>query len=93
MLISASVRHRTYSSATTSAQSSMATKEGAFLALRLRYNSAYTAHQSCLQALAEISTAPPDLLAQEAKALAELAEARRNLLAAMTDVAKDGLDA
>jgi len=65
----------------------MATKEGAFLALRLRYNSAYAAHQSCLRALSEFRTRPPDLVANEAKALDGLAEARRNLLTAMTEAA------
>ena len=53
--------------------------------LRLRYNAVYTAHQSCVRAVTEgrISGQPPAaaLLAKEAKALDELAEARRNLLA------------
>ena len=67
-------------------------QEAAFLALRLRYNSAYTAHQSCLRALAEVSP-PGDLVANEAKALNALTEARRNLLAAMTEVANGDVGA
>ena len=53
--------------------------------LRLRYNAVYTAHQSCMRAVTEgriSGNAPaPELLANEVKALDELAEARRNLLA------------
>ena len=71
----------------------MTIKEAAFLALRLRYNSAYAAHQSCLRALAEVSPSPPDLVANEAKALNGLAEARRNLLTAMTEVANGDVGA
>jgi hypothetical protein len=83
----------------------MTIKEAAFLALRLRYNSAYAAHQSCLRAiahgsaatgktrLAEVSPSSADLLANEAKALNGLTEARRNLLAAMTEVASGDVGA
>ena len=56
-------------------------------ALRLRYNAAYSAYQSCLMALNEaaMSGQPPSkqLLENEAKALRELTEARGDLLAAM----------
>ena len=55
--------------------------------LRLRYNAAYSAYQSCLIALNEaaMSGQPPSkvLLENEANALRELTEARGNLLAAM----------
>ena len=72
----------------------MTMKEATFLALRLRYNSAYTAHQSCLRALAEVSLSPRgDLVANEAAALNGLTEARRNLLAAMTEVANGDVGA
>jgi len=57
--------------------------------LRLRYNAAYTAYQSCVLALNEaaMSGKPPSntLLENEAKALRELTEARAKLLAAMAD--------
>jgi hypothetical protein len=56
-------------------------------ALRLRYNAAYSAYQSCLIALNEaaMSGQPPSqhLLQNEAKALRELTGARDDLLAAM----------
>ena len=72
----------------------MTIKEAAFLALRLRYNSAYTAHQSCLRALAEVSMVPhQELVANEASALNGLTVARRNLLAALTEVANGELGA
>jgi hypothetical protein len=50
------------------------------LELRLRYQSAYTAYQSCVDALTELSIRgerpDPELLRQEARALRELNEAR-----------------
>jgi hypothetical protein len=55
--------------------------------LRLRYNAAYSAYQSCLIALNEAAMsgqAPSKaLLDNEAKALRDLTEARGNLIAAM----------
>jgi hypothetical protein len=55
--------------------------------LRMRYNAAYSAYQSCLIALNEaaMSGQPPskDLLEKEADALAELNEARAKLIAAI----------
>ena len=57
--------------------------------LRTRYNAAYSAYRSCVEALSGASTTgrPPsqDLLDAEAKALRELTEARGNLLAAMRE--------
>jgi hypothetical protein len=54
--------------------------EEQLLELRLRYQSAYTAYQSCVDALTEVSIrgAKPDaeLFVKEAKALRELNEAR-----------------
>lgn len=61
--------------------------EPALRALRLRYNSAYTAYQSCVRALSEAATSgvrPSDeLLSQEAAALKQLTYTRAKLLAAM----------
>ena len=58
--------------------------------LRLRYNGAYSAYQSCLIALNEaaMSGQPPSkaLLENEATALRELTEARGNLIAAMAQI-------
>jgi hypothetical protein len=55
--------------------------------LRMKYNAAYTAYRSCVDALSKISMTgqPPsqDLLDNEARALRELTDARGNLLAAM----------
>ncbi len=63
--------------------------------LRLRYNTAYTAYQSCVLALNETAMsgkAPSKtLLENEAKALRELTEARGNLLAAMADANEPSL--
>jgi hypothetical protein len=57
--------------------------------LRMRYNAAYTAYQSCVLALNEaaMSGKPPSktLLENEAKSLGELTEARAKLLAAMAE--------
>ena len=59
--------------------------------LRLRYNAAYSAYQSCLIALNEVAMsgqAPSKaLLENEAKALRELTDARGNLIAAMAQAA------
>jgi hypothetical protein len=64
-----------------------ASKEADLRELRLRYNAAYTAYQSCVMALNEaaISGREPaaTLLQNEAKALRELGEARGQFLAAM----------
>jgi hypothetical protein len=55
--------------------------------LRLRYNAAYSAYQNCVIALNEAAmsgqAAAPELLKQEAQALADMTEARGQLLAAM----------
>ena len=60
--------------------------------LRLRYNAAYSAYQSCVIALNTASmtgqAASPELLTNEAAALRELTEARAALLAAMSAAAK-----
>lgn len=62
-------------------------KEADLRQIRLRYNAAYAAYQSCLIALNEaaMSGQKPSkvLLESEAKALRELTEARGHLLAAM----------
>jgi hypothetical protein len=64
-----------------------APSEADLRALRMRYNAAYAAYQSCLIALNEaaaIGQAPSkELLESEANALRELTEARGTLLAAM----------
>ena len=56
-------------------------------ALRLKYNVAYTAHRSCVQALTEASMAGQPssaaLLEKAAHALRELTEAGNKLLSAM----------
>ena len=61
--------------------------EADLLQLRLRYNAAYSAYQSCVIALNTAAltgqTASPELLKNEAEALRELTEARGYLLAAM----------
>ena len=61
--------------------------EAALRELRLRYNSAYTAYQSCVRALTEAAASgikpSADLLEKEANALRQLTEARAELLAAM----------
>jgi hypothetical protein len=58
--------------------------------LRLRYNAAYSAYQSCLIALNEVAmsgqAASKALLENEANALRELTEARGNLIAAMAQL-------
>ena len=58
--------------------------------LRLKYNAAYTAYQSCVLALNEAAMAgtkpSPELLENEAKALRELTEARRALLVGMAEL-------
>ena len=54
--------------------------------LRLKYNAALAAHQSCAQALVEASlsgTATADLVEKEARARAELERARGAFHAAM----------
>lgn len=55
--------------------------------LRLRYNAAYAAYQSCVMALNEAVMAgvkpSPELLGNEANSLRELTEARSNLLRAL----------
>ena len=67
-------------------------KEAALRGLRLKYNAAYSAYQSCVRALSEVSMAgeapSAELLENEAKALRELTGARANLLAAMNTEAK-----
>jgi hypothetical protein len=59
--------------------------------LRLRYNAAYSAYQSCVIALNTAAMtgqpASPELLANESAALRELTETRATLLAAMAAVA------
>lgn len=67
-----------------------ATSEANLRELRMRYNAAYSAYQSCLIAINEAATSglPPSkaLLANEANALRELNDARGNLLAAMGQI-------
>lgn len=64
-----------------------ASQEANLRELRLRYNAAYTAYQSCVMALNEVAMsgqpASKLLLENEANALRELTEARGQLLAAM----------
>ena len=71
----------------------MAITEATLRDLRQRYNAAYTAYQSCVLALNEVSMSgkrpSPELLANEAKALHELTEARGKLLAALAEGARD----
>jgi hypothetical protein len=59
------------------------------LTLRLRYNAAYLAYQSCAQAVSEARVAdePPsvEFLGREVKALRELTKARANFLAALNN--------
>jgi hypothetical protein len=61
--------------------------------LRLRYNAAYSAYQSCLIALNEAAmsgqAASKALLENEGAALRELTEARGNLIAAMAQITPD----
>jgi hypothetical protein len=61
--------------------------------LRLKYNAAYTAYQSCVIAMNECAlrgVAPSDeLLKNEAEALRVLNEARATLLAAMAEFEQD----
>jgi hypothetical protein len=58
----------------------MAFSEAGLRELRQRYNAAYAAYQSCVDALTEIGLRgekpSPELLENEAKALRELNEAR-----------------
>jgi hypothetical protein len=60
--------------------------------LRMRYNAAYSAYQSCLLALNEAAMSgespSTELLENEAKALRELTEARGALLAAMAQATR-----
>jgi len=67
----------------------MSITEATLRDLRHRYNAAYTAYQSCVQALTEVTMSgkrpSPELLANEAKALHELTEARGKLLAALPE--------
>jgi hypothetical protein len=56
--------------------------------LRMRYNSAYAAYQSCEAAMAGQSPSQ-QLLDSEAAALSELTEARGQLLAAMATIASE----
>ena len=62
-------------------------------ALRLRYNAAYSAYQSCVMALNEAVIsgvlASPELLKNEAAALRELTDARGKLLDAMAAAANE----
>lgn len=55
--------------------------------LRMRYNAAYAAYQSCVMALNEAALngqiPSPELLESEGAALSDLTEARGQLLAAM----------
>jgi hypothetical protein len=70
-----------------------ASSEADLRELRLRYNAAYSAYQSCLIALNEAAmsgqAASKALLENEAKALRELTEARGNLIAAMALITPD----
>jgi hypothetical protein len=68
-----------------------AVSEARVRTLRMRYNAAYAAYQSCLMAINEASmtgqAASPELLSSEAAALSELTEARGRLLGAMAAMA------
>ena len=65
----------------------MSITEAALRDLRLIYNAAYTAYQSCVQALNEATTSgkhpSAQLIKNEAAALRELSDARAKLLAAL----------
>ena len=67
--------------------------EAELAALRMKYQAAYTAHQSCLRAVTEAALSgtevSPPLLEQEAKALRELTRLRAALLAAMAEAGGD----
>jgi hypothetical protein len=64
-------------------------KTSTLQALRLRYNAALAAQQGCMRALIEASmagtVASAALVESEARARAELDQARERLLAAMTE--------
>ncbi len=66
----------------------MPISDAALRELRQRYNTAYTAYQSCVialnQALMSGQPPPKSLLDNEATALRELTDARGNLLAGMS---------
>jgi hypothetical protein len=73
----------------------MAFSNGTLRELRLRYNAAYAAYQSCVKALNEavLSGKRPtaELLENEAKSLRELTESRANLLSALIQVTNNDL--
>ena len=64
--------------------------------LRLRYNAAYAAYQSCVMAMNEAIISgqkpTPELLENESKALRELTEARAKLLRGLAGRANDDDD-
>jgi len=67
--------------------------DAALRELRLRYNAAYSAYQSCVRALNEAiisgKTITPELVEHEAQSLRELTEARANLLRGVVGQAND----
>ena len=69
----------------------LAISEADVRTLRMRYNAAYSAYQSCVLSLNEAAMAgqrpSQELLNSEAAALFELTEARGQLLAAMAAMA------
>jgi len=71
----------------------MPTTETLLRELRHRYNAAFAAYQNCAKALNEAAmsgTSPlPELLANEAKALHGLTDARAKLLAALAETEKE----
>jgi hypothetical protein len=71
----------------------MPISEAELLDLRQKYQAAYTAYQSCVDALAQISLkgekASAELLASEARALRELNEARERYRDALMQIAFD----
>ena len=67
--------------------------DAALRELRLKYNAAYAAYQSCVMALNEAVISgkkpKPELLQNEAAALRELTDARGKLLRALAGLAND----
>jgi hypothetical protein len=72
----------------------MAPTEDKLRELRQKYQAAYTAYQSCVDALTELSfkgeKPSAELLAKEAKALRELNETRAAYRDALLEIAFDG---
>ena len=62
---------------------------------RQKYDAAYAAYQSCVNAVNEATMTgnrpAPELVSNEGKAIRELSEARANLLAALAEITGDEL--